>query len=174
MEVISLNVNMVQMNVMVTWSRSAPLLTLQTMTQLSGRYIYTIYYWHVLVIIRLIVCMMSSPSPNNAGPECFQQMNLDYQPILVGTIFITTCVIVILGLYWKWRGSLNSCCKWWASEQSVPRCDQCSMEQLWWGASAGILGTRGNRSERVYLFHIWFTILCIKDWISPKKWQTNI
>ena len=31
--------------------------------------------------VRLIVCMMSSPSPNTAGPECFQEFGLDYQPI---------------------------------------------------------------------------------------------
>ena len=33
--------------------------------------------------VALIVCMMSSPNPSTAGPDCFQQMSLDYQPILV-------------------------------------------------------------------------------------------
>ena len=33
--------------------------------------------------VGLIVCMMSSPNPSTAGPDCFQQMSLDYQPILV-------------------------------------------------------------------------------------------
>merc|ERR1719219_2164262 len=32
--------------------------------------------------VGLIVCMMSSPNPSTAGPDCFQQMSLDYQPIL--------------------------------------------------------------------------------------------
>merc|ERR1711879_952010 len=31
--------------------------------------------------VRLIVCMMSSPYPPNAGGECFNQFGLDYQPI---------------------------------------------------------------------------------------------
>ena len=38
--------------------------------------------------VGLIVCMMSSPDPSNAGPDCFQQMNLDYQPILVSEILV--------------------------------------------------------------------------------------
>ena len=33
--------------------------------------------------VGLIVCMMSSPNPSTAGPDCFQEMGLDYQPILV-------------------------------------------------------------------------------------------
>ena len=33
--------------------------------------------------VALIVCMMSAPNPSTAGPDCFQQMSLDYQPILV-------------------------------------------------------------------------------------------
>ena len=36
------------------------------------------------VQVDLIVCMMSSPDPSNAGPDCFQEWSLDYQPILVG------------------------------------------------------------------------------------------
>ena len=36
--------------------------------------------------VGLIVCMMSSPDPSTAGPDCFQQMSLDYQPILVSEI----------------------------------------------------------------------------------------
>lgn len=31
--------------------------------------------------VRLIVCMMSSSDPSTAGPECFQEFGLDYQPI---------------------------------------------------------------------------------------------
>ena len=38
--------------------------------------------------VGLIVCMMSSPNPSTAGPDCFQQMSLDYQPILVSEIKI--------------------------------------------------------------------------------------
>merc|ERR1711973_1086985 len=34
------------------------------------------------VQVDLIVCMMSSPDPSNAGPDCFQEWSLDYQPIL--------------------------------------------------------------------------------------------
>ena len=33
--------------------------------------------------VRLIVCMMSASRPNEAGPDCFQEQGLDYQPILV-------------------------------------------------------------------------------------------
>merc|ERR1712045_388779 len=32
--------------------------------------------------VNLIVCMMSSPDPSTAGPDCFQEFSLDYQPIL--------------------------------------------------------------------------------------------
>jgi len=32
-------------------------------------------------MVRLIVCMMSSSQPNTAGPECFESMSLDYQPV---------------------------------------------------------------------------------------------
>ena len=33
--------------------------------------------------VNLIVCMMSASRPNEAGPDCFQENGLDYQPILV-------------------------------------------------------------------------------------------
>lgn len=32
--------------------------------------------------VNLIVCMMSASRPNEAGPDCFQDAGLDYQPIL--------------------------------------------------------------------------------------------
>ena len=35
--------------------------------------------------VRLIVCMMSASRPNEAGPDCFQEQGLDYQPILVNS-----------------------------------------------------------------------------------------
>ena len=43
--------------------------------------------WHVALwwslLCRLIVCMMSSSDPSTAGPECFQEFGLDYEPIQV-------------------------------------------------------------------------------------------
>lgn len=33
--------------------------------------------------VKLIVCMMSASRPNEAGPDCFAEQGLDYQPILV-------------------------------------------------------------------------------------------
>merc|ERR1712002_460041 len=33
-------------------------------------------------LVSLITCMMSSPAPDQAGPECFEQFGVDYQPIL--------------------------------------------------------------------------------------------
>ena len=52
------------------------------MTQASG----DIRQCNVLTqdaMFRLIVCMMSKSFPPQAGPECFQEFGLDYQPIEV-------------------------------------------------------------------------------------------
>merc|ERR1711936_920815 len=32
--------------------------------------------------VNLIVCMMSSPDPSTAGPDCFREFALDYQPVM--------------------------------------------------------------------------------------------
>ena len=37
----------------------------------------------------LIVCMMSAPAPDQAGPDCFAQAGLDYEPIQVAPDFQT-------------------------------------------------------------------------------------
>ena len=46
--------------------------------------------------VRLIVCMMSSSRPNEAGPECFTANGLDYQPIKVlrNLLSLTSNIIV--------------------------------------------------------------------------------
>merc|ERR1712227_1177347 len=51
------------------------------MTRQFGQYA-TYLTLHNEKCSRLIVCMMSSSSPDTAGPQCFQDMGLDYQPIL--------------------------------------------------------------------------------------------
>ena len=33
--------------------------------------------------VSLITCMMSSSAPDQAGPACFEQFEVDYQPIMV-------------------------------------------------------------------------------------------
>merc|ERR1712123_309856 len=33
-------------------------------------------------LVNLITCMMSSSAPDQAGPACFEQSGLDYQPIM--------------------------------------------------------------------------------------------
>merc|ERR1712212_1444690 len=32
-------------------------------------------------LVNLITCMMSSSAPDQAGPDCFQQFGVDYQPV---------------------------------------------------------------------------------------------
>ena len=34
-------------------------------------------------LVNLITCMMSSSAPDQAGPDCFQQFGVDYQPVQV-------------------------------------------------------------------------------------------
>ena len=34
-------------------------------------------------LVNLITCMMSSSAPDQAGPQCYDQFEVDYQPILV-------------------------------------------------------------------------------------------
>ena len=78
----SLNANMVPRNVTAIWCKAVLLPTAQTMTRQFGQYA-TYLTPHNEKCSRLIVCMMSSSSPDTAGPQCFQDMGLDYQPILV-------------------------------------------------------------------------------------------
>ena len=57
--------------------------------------------------VRLIVCMMSAPRPNEAGPDCFQEQGLDYQPILVNCkMYKDICgdVTHLSGLHREWGG----------------------------------------------------------------------
>ena len=77
-----MNANMVPRNVTATWCKAVLLPTAQTMTRQFGQYA-TYLTLHNEKCSRLIVCMMSSSSPDTAGPQCFQDMGLDFQPILV-------------------------------------------------------------------------------------------